>query len=185
MLEYGRDVIRVGEPGGSEFADALRPILKNGDIPRNPIAEYLGFTAARVDMFYEKAESALKAGIDILEDRNHESSKIFQGYGGGVNLELIDTVNKLILPSRLLKPTRTILLIVLDETVRQQRLADRPKHDGRDAFEDREVAYLNRVHQGYVDLAQNPSTTVVDASGTPEEIRDLVWAYIKTDLDDR
>jgi dTMP kinase len=182
---WDRDVLLVEEPGGSDFANALRGPLKNGSIPRHPVAEYLGFQAAGVDMWFEEAEPALAQGKDVLAGRNHKSRKIYQGKGRGVKLDLIERINELTMPQRYLHPSKFLLLMILDPIVKTQRLDDRPKPAHPDAFEDQDDAFKQRIHQGYLELAQEPGTTIIDASGTEDEVRALIREQVKPLFEER
>lgn len=185
MINAGRRVLRFEEPGGTEYAELMRDAVKNGNVPRHPLAEAMTFQTARIDTWYLKGEAALEAGIDLLASRSYESTKIYQGRAGGVSVELIDQINRLTMPTHYIHPSKFILLMILDDAVRKERLANRPKPEIPDAIESRDPEYGKRVRQGYLELAQKHGVEIVDASGTEDEVEDLVWQKIKPLFEER
>ena len=180
MLNDGHRVMRMREPGGTPFAEAIRTTVKDARIPRHPLAEAAIILASRIDQWYERAEPALADGITLLCDRSFESSIIFQGKAGGVDVAILEDMHRLTLPKRYLKPDMLLLFMILDPQVRLERLNSRGVSDIPDAMETRDIHYQQHVREGYLELAQQPHVTIIDSSGSQQEVRALVQDKIKT-----
>jgi len=81
----GLDVVVTREPGGTAGAEAIRALLLDtageGFLPR---AEALLFAAARADHVERLIRPALAAGQWVVCDRFLDSSRAYQGGGGGL-----------------------------------------------------------------------------------------------------
>src|SRR5262245_9546500 len=88
----GRRVIRLREPGGTKLGEDLRQLLLNSPgIDR--ITELLLFLSARAELVAKTIRPALRDGIDVVCDRFIDSTSAYQGYGRGLSLDLIRTLN--------------------------------------------------------------------------------------------
>jgi len=85
LRERGREVVVTREPGGTPGAEAIRKLLLDpageGFLPR---AEALLFAAARSDHVERLIRPALGAGQWVVCDRYLDSSRAYQGGGGGL-----------------------------------------------------------------------------------------------------
>lgn len=136
-------VVRTREPGGTNYSEKLREVVKSST-DRVPLAELLTFEAARADVTEKIIRPALEEGNIVLSDRYTDSSLAYQGFGRGIPLEVIQTLNKY--TSRSVRPDLTLLY-------------DLPVEDAtpanRDYFEALGVEFQNRVREGYLRLAIN------------------------------
>ena len=179
MTDFGRKVMRFDEPGGTPMADQLRADILEGP-DRHILTEATLYQAARIDNWYLKGEPALDQGTDLLASRSYKSTEIYQGKAGGVGLNLIRGMNELTMPSRYLHPSKFLLLVILDEAVREERLKKRVESGGAlDVIERRAKEYQRKVANAYLELAQEPGVDIVDASGTEDEVEALVWDKVK------
>ena len=79
------------EPGGTEGAEAIRELIVHGPPERwRPLSELCLFMAARDDHLHRAILPALDRGEWVLCDRFANSSRVYQGYAGGLGLELVD-----------------------------------------------------------------------------------------------
>ena len=89
----GLNVVLTREPGGSEGAEALRGLLLTGETDRwTPTAETLLMYAGRSDHLTRLIRPALEAGTWVVCDRFSDSTRAYQGAGGGVNPAFIEAI---------------------------------------------------------------------------------------------
>lgn len=144
----GYSVLLTRNPGGTEFGKDLRQTLLHSDKNLSPTSELLLFIADRAQHMDEVVFPALSQGKIILCDRHMDSTVAYQGYGRGLPLETIHTLNRIAIQSR--KPNLTILLDGPPET-----LAERVNQRGKmDRLEAEAIDFHIRVRRGYLALAE-------------------------------
>jgi len=161
------------EPGGTKISERIRDILLDKkNLEMNDAAELLLFSAARAQLVKEVIAPALKRGDTVVCDRYYDSTTAYQGYGRGINLEAVNSINRL--ATRGVDPDITFFVdIPMDEIDgRKQRAGmafDRMESSGR--------AFYERVRSGYREIARNESQRFVTLNGllSVEEIaRDIL-----------
>ena len=163
----GPDTLLTQEPGGTDIGRAIRGLLlDHGHRVMAPAAEVLLFFADRAQHVAELVRPALLAGRSVVSDRYTDSSLAYQGYGRGLDRDLILAVARLATDG--LQPDFTILLDLPVE-VGLARAGRRGPHDRLEA-EVRE--FHDRVRAGYIEMASaDPARWVrVDAEGPPDEV---------------
>jgi len=162
------------EPGGTQLGEQLTGLLKwHRTTKLSGMSELLLFCASRNHLCEEVLIPSLNKGLVVICDRYVDSSIAYQGYGRGID---IDTVIKLCdLSSGQLKPDLTFLL---DMPV-EQGLA-RKKSSRHDRFESEEIAFHQRVRDGFLQLAQREATRfmVIDASLSKPDISEIIWQKV-------
>ena len=93
LSEQHFSVVLTKEPGGSQVGKVLREILQAQQMPLTPKAEYLLFAADRAQHFEEVIIPALQNNSMVISDRLADSSVVYQGYGRGLDINMIKTVN--------------------------------------------------------------------------------------------
>jgi dTMP kinase len=172
----GMAVVTTGEPGGTELGQKIRSLVVNaapGEL--SPIAELALMFAARVQHIGEVIRPALHRGEIVLCDRFTDSSVAYQGYGHGVQLRTIRTMEELFCQG--VRPELTVVLDI-DAPTSAQRTATRNLRAGEAAsrYEQEGREFFERVRTGYQEIArQEPERVrVVDASGSSEEVQRAV-----------
>ena len=106
----GLEVVLTREPGGSEGAEALRGLLLQGAADRwSPVSETLLMYAARRDHLEKLIRPALARGAWVICDRFFDSTRAYQGAGGGAPEALIAALETEVVGS-----SRPDLTLVLD-----------------------------------------------------------------------
>jgi dTMP kinase len=192
----GYSVVRTYEPGGTPLGSALRELLLNARISIEPLAELLLFSAARAQNVETVIRPALKAGTTVVCDRFVSSTIAYQGYGKGLNLEQIKSMNEL--ATRGLKPDLTILLDV-DPEVGLTRIS-RYEPDGDriggnlqlgldlgDPLSGKreggwELDVHRKVREGYLSLAANKEEhwLKLDATQSEEALSAVILSHVET-----
>jgi dTMP kinase len=163
----GIEVVTTREPGGTPGAEVIRGLLLGLEGEGwNPRAEALLFAAARSDHVERLIRPALTAGKWVVCDRFLDSSRAYQGGGGGLSDADICELHRI--GSGGLLPDLTLLFEIPPE-IAAARLARRDA-DGADRIGGREAAYHARVAQAFARLAQaEPRRFVrIDSSGSRE-----------------
>lgn len=169
----------IEEPGGTLFADALRPIVKNGDLHAEPEANVMAFTAARIEADRKIIVPTIEDGKWVIATRNWVSTLAYQGRGQGVNLDDIWEITRLFASPTYIKPDYLCVLGLSDIIERQKRLAERGQPDTPDAFESQDEQFQQRVEDGYLEVAEKWKLPLIDASATREQVSREVWRHIE------
>jgi len=163
----GLPVLATREPGGTALGERIREVLlaPSGEAI-DPLADALLFNAARRQLVAEVIEPALAAGTTVICARFADSTRAYQGYGGGLPLAELDRLEAVATGG--LRPDRTILLDLPVEI----GLA-RKAPDDRTRFETSyDLSFHQRVRNGFMAMAAAEASrfVVIDASGDPEDI---------------
>lgn len=139
------------EPGGTPGAEAIRALLLGMDGEGwNARAEALLFAAARSDHVERLIRPALAAGKWVICDRFIDSSRAYQGGGGGLTDAEVLELHRI--GSDGLLPDLT-LLIEVSPQVAAQRLSARDG-DSPDRIGGRAASYHDAVATAFVRFAQ-------------------------------
>ncbi len=173
--EAGYDVVSTVEPGGTTIGDAARAIVlsKPGAYHAMiPFSELLLFMISRAQNTHEVIRPAMEAGKTVIVSRYRMSSEAYQGYGRGMDLDLIRTLNDHATEN--LHPDLTFFINVPAET------AVRRKKSEHDRIEIEALAFHERVRHGFLELvAQDPHAVVIDGDRPPEQIEEDVARYLQ------
>ena len=174
----GYEVVLTREPGGKGLGEKVREILLNYDGEVSNRCESFLFLAVRAQNIDIIVNPAIEQGKIVLCDRHTDSSVAYQGYGRGLDINQINTLNNLATNNK--KPDLTLVFDVDIETSMQRvgNEKDRMESAGKDFF--------NRVRNGYLELAkQEPERIkVVDSTKSIQEVQKDVLEIIKTKLND-
>lgn len=176
----GLEVCITREPGGTALGEMLRTSLLNPELePPVAMAELLMIFAARAQHISTVIEPALAAGQWVLCDRFTDATYAYQGFGRGIDLPAIATLEQLVQGKR--RPDVTVLLD-LDPLVGLERAQKRAELD---RFELEEAAFFNRVREGYLSRAKAEPARwiVVDAAKSLEKVNSTLNAQLTRWLD--
>jgi len=174
LRRRGVKVLRTHEPGGTPLGQSLRRLLKSGEA-MIPVSELMLFEAARAQLVQNVIRPFLEQGGVVIADRFTSSTMAYQGYGRGLDRELIDRLNREATGG--LEPDLTVFLDLPVETA----LARKGGGSG-DNFDDAPVDFHRRIHRGYSALAAaDPGGwLVLDGQRPPEELSRDIWARVQT-----
>ena len=163
----GRDVVETREPGGTQTGDRIRAIFLEPDLQIAPLAEALLLNASRVHLITEVIEPALSAGQVVLCDRFIDSTLAYQGYGRGLDIEMLRQMCDAATGGR--NPDLT-LFVDIPVALSRARVALRQRENGgtRDRLDLQDDAFHERVRAGFLSLAkENLKRIHVLDGGTP------------------
>ena len=148
LARAGIDAVTTREPGDAAGANEIRNLLLNGAPERwDAITEALLMVAARRSHLVETVWPALDDGKWVICDRFADSTTAYQGYGGGVALERLVELHRLIAGD--FHPDLTFILDVPVE-IGLARAAQR--HGGETRFEEKPGEFHERVRQGFLEI---------------------------------
>ncbi len=176
LCQEGIPAILTFEPGGTPLGDEICRILKwNEDLDITPLAELLLFNASRSQLTDKVIKPNLEKGKVVICDRFTDSTIVYQGYGRGLDMEVIGTINDT--ATQRLHPDLTILLDLPVETG-----FTRKSNSLQDRFENEDATFHKRVRRGYLKLAaEEPKRFfVIDASQSKEAIADIIWQKVSS-----
>ena len=138
--------IKIREPGGSFNAEKIRKLVLNNKSNFNQNTDLLLYLAARSEnMDLLKKNFRKKV---ILIDRFIDSTVAYQHYGLGVNLNLINLINKYLLKN--IKIDFTFLNIVNKKNM-SKRLKDRKSLNRYDKFD---YNFYQKVQKGFLKISK-------------------------------
>lgn len=173
-------MIGTREPGDAAGANEIRNLLLNGAPERwDAVSEALLMVAARRCHLVETVWPALDAGQWVVCDRFADSTTAYQGYGGGVPLERLGELHRLIAGD--FQPDLTLILDVPVE-IGLARAAQRK--GGENRFESKGREFHERVRQGFLDIAKGEPgrCVVIDASRDIKAVSAAIRASLRERL---
>ncbi len=182
LLDHGIESIEFHEPAGSLIADAIRTVIKNGKLPRDATTNLLLFSAARHDIWFRQALPALAAGKWVIASRNYYSTLAYQGYGEGLDLEIISATTRIATDDQYLRPDIAIILDLDDESERLKRIASRGSLAHPDTFESKDDSFQSKVNEGYAAIATSHNIPVVSAAQSVDAVQREIWDIIIREL---
>jgi dTMP kinase len=174
LHQQGHPACLTREPGGTPLGETIRRWLKGG---RNlaPSTELFLFAAARAQLVQEIIRPSLQSGITVICDRFTASTVAYQGYGRGLDLALIQKLNRV--ASGGLTPDLTALLDLPAEVGLVR------KHDsGTDTYDAAPLEFHRRVREGYLwQAGQHPQDwLILDATQPRRVLAQEIWARVQT-----
>lgn len=177
LQAQGHTVLVTRQPGGTDYGQRIRHLILDHHpsellSPRAELFLYLADRAHHVDTVIRPA---LAAGQIVICDRYADSTLAYQGFGRGLDLNELKTLNHLATGG--LQPDLTFWLD-LDPALGHARIGDRP---GKDRLESEALAFHQKVRSGYAALAAEEPLRWqrVDASLSAQ----AVLAELKTRLE--
>lgn len=167
---HGAEVLVTREPGGTPLAEKIRELVLHS--PMDVETEVLLVTAARRDHVKHVIGPALKAGTWVLCDRFVDSTRAYQGGGGGVSLKWIDELSSWATFG--LSPDRVYLFDAPAALAAQRRSG---RGQAEDRFEAQDLAYFERVRDVYLNqprLSAIESVVVIDSALSVSRIQEIL-----------
>lgn len=183
LQALGRDVLLTREPGGSSIGAEIRSMLLNvKNTKLNATAELFLYLADRAQHINQIILPAIHTGKTVISDRFADSTIVYQGYGRGLPVHTLYSLNHIAVSG--VWPELTIILdlpveIGLERARRRNLELGMAEAEGR--FEAESLEFHNKIREGYLDWAgEHPNRIeVVDAAGTPEEVFERIKPLVQ------
>jgi len=168
LKKAGKKVLLTREPGGCPISDKIRAILLDaGNSEMTPKAELLLYAAARAQHIDETIRPALASGAIVLCDRFIDATVAYQGFGRGLDQNLITVLNETATAD--CRPDLTVLIDCPVETGLERAIARieagtaaDSNHLREERFEQESLQFHQRVRNGYLHIAAaSPSRFIV------------------------
>jgi len=181
LREWGHTARVLREPGGTPIGEEIRHTLKHShaNAAMTAEAELLLMNASRAQLVSEIIRPALTRGEIVICDRFYDSTTAYQGYGRGLDLEVVQRVINFVVGNT--KPDITLFLKV-PQSVSDERLRSRQATMPfvRDRIEEADRAFFDRVARGYDVIASSEPERIhiINAAGTVEQVQSAIWRVI-------
>jgi dTMP kinase len=169
------------EPGVTELGKRINRLLKWAkNVEISPVAELMLFNVSRAQLIEEVIKPELSQGRIVICDRYADSTTVYQGYGRGLDMDMVTAINNSATGG--LKPDLTILLDIPGEDAFKRKAADKP-----DRFESESKIFHRKVRDGYLEIArQEPERwVIINAVQDRKTIADTVWRNVSRMIADK
>jgi len=176
-------VTGIREPGATPLGEKIREILLHDrNVTYSREVQMMLYETARRDIFDQLIMPELRAGKLVLADRSFDSTTVYQGYAGGIDISTIDMFNRYAIHARY-----PDLSIFLDVKSAEDALA-RISGGTPDKLESEPLEFHRKVVDGYRTLAQlNPERCVLIPyiEGNPNAVHKLIQGEVNLAIHDR
>ena len=170
------------EPGDTSISNKIREMLLNNDNSICFESETLLFLAARSQLVREKIIPSIKKGKIVICDRYYDSTLAYQGYGRGLDKNIIKNLN--IFAINNIIPAITFILDI-NAKVAYSRISG----NNVDRMESEGISFLEKVSKGYKQIAKSNEERckIIDCKNKNkfiihDEIMNKVNNYIKKEI---
>lgn len=173
LISLGKEVVLTREPGGTPTAEKIRQIVLEPGLDVRPMAELFLYEASRAQHTQEKILPALEAGKIVICERYTMSTCAYQGYGRGIDLNIIDTLNKIATLET--QPDLTLVFLMSDKY-----FTERGEYLFSDRLEQEDVKFRQKMRQGYLEMIEKtPNAHLIDADKNISDIQARVAQLLK------
>ena len=182
----GRPCLSTREPGGTSLGQLIRQVLLEvGKQPITSPTELFLYLADRAQHIHEVIIPALEQGKIVLCDRHTDSTLAYQGYGRGIDLGLLRSLNDI--ASQGIKPDLTLLFdcpVEIGLSRSAQRQSQTASARNEDRFEQEKIEFHERVRAGFLELARAEPRRfrIIDAARPAGEIEREIKNIIDAEL---
>ncbi len=171
----GQRTFLTREPGGATISERIRAVLLDpASESMEPWTEALLYEAARAQFVAEVVKPRLAAGYIVICDRYADSTLAYQGYGRGLSLDTLRTLNEIAMTGTVPDLTLLVDVSVQNGLARRHRGGDVNRLDlAGDAFHE-------RVRNGYDVLAREDPIRwrKIDGTGDIASVEAAIWAQV-------
>lgn len=180
LKKEGFDVLVTREPGGSPGGEAVRHVLLSGAAePLGAELEAIMFSAARSDHVETIIRPALESGVVVLCDRFFDSTRVYQGVTGNVDISFLKKLESVACED--CWPDITVIMDIDPAEGMHRASSRRAAGEVADRFEKEPIKLQRRRRKAFLDIAKNEPERclVIDASGTEKSVRHAINSAIK------
>lgn len=171
----GLPSILTKEPGGTPLGKQLRAILQEKNVPVCQKSEYLLFATDRAQHFEELIIPALESKKIVISDRMADSSLAYQGFGRGLDLDTLRTINSWAMQN--IKPDITLYLEISVNTAIARVLA---RNEKLTSFEKENREFMERIINGFSTIFKNRSDVLyLDGTKKQEDIAEQAMQHLQ------
>jgi len=183
LADSGREVLTLREPGGTDVAEKIRLILLESRHEISPVGELLLFSASRAELIHEVIKPALAEHKIVILDRFFDSTPAYQGYGRGIDLELLRSI--IAISTCGITPDITFYLDIKPEEALSRKFSAKSiplafDSSELDRMERSGLQFYQNVRQGYLNILKESNGRILclNALEAPEEIHRRIIALL-------
>jgi dTMP kinase len=181
LVRVGWPVLLVREPGGTDIGDQIRSVLHDTrNVSMLPNAEVLLYSASRAQLVGQVIRPALGAGSVVLCDRYADATMAYQGYGHGLDLELLKAITTFATGG--LRPDLIIYLdIEIEAGLRRKKSSFQAGQGEWNRMDQKELDFHRRARAGYLQMAavEPGRWFVLDATRSIASLQDSIRRRVK------
>lgn len=180
LRQQGYEVVLTREPGGTAIGEQIRQVLHDRrNMEMDARTEILLYSASRAQLVAQCIRPALEAGHIVITDRYADSTLAYQGYGRGLDLEILRAITAFATGG--VQPDLTFYLDLAPEEGLQRRRSGGGEWNRLDA---ETLAFHHRVRAGYLELARSDPErwVLIDATRPVEEVQEQIRRVVAVRL---
>jgi len=179
LVRRGDTILVLREPGSTVLSERIRAILLDKKLTIGDFPELMLYLAARAELVKQVIEPAIKKGKIVLCDRFYDSTTAYQGYGRGLDIIIINKLNRLAVGDMV--PNLTFLIDVSYNVSLKRRKLENKKAD---RLESESSRFFGKVRNGFLEIARRNKSRVkvVDGSSDVETVFEEVKAWLNRKL---
>ncbi len=172
-------VTTLREPGGNILSEQIRQLLLDSKEQVDPRCELLLFTAARAQLVSSVIRPALEAGNIVICDRYIDSSVAYQGYGRGLSIKSIESINDFA-TAGLIPDITFIFDLSVDDAAKRAGFRSNDNKTKPDRMERSGDAFFERTKEGYLEIAKKSDRNIfiINANDAMNDIRQQVESIV-------
>lgn len=179
LRSNGIDAVLLREPGGIKFSEELRKLVLSPEYKDyvDPMTAMHMFFAARGPFYRHVVIPAIHTGKWPVLDRTGDSTTAYQGYGDGIDLDLIERLNK-----ESTMNTKPDLTFLLNISAADGLLKTTTTEFGeKDRIESKGLVYHDRVNKGFLEIAKKEPKRIKVINYIPggvQEMHEQIKKYV-------
>lgn len=162
------NMVYLREPGGNEVCEKIREVIVNNEM--SPWAELLLFMASRADLIENTIKPLILSGKNVILDRFHLSSMVYQGAVRGIGYENVLDMHVDLFRKMGIFEINKIYVIDSDIETYQKRSFGR---EGNNKFERYDLDFHERIFTEYRNLAE-ASIFIQLVDGRVDSAKDII-----------
>jgi dTMP kinase len=173
LEEQGYEVVLTREPGGTDLGKVIRQLFLQGEV-LTPMTELFLLMSDRSHHVNQLIKPTLATGKIVITDRFVDSTVAYQGFGHGIDRDLIDQLNRIATDG--LMPDITFWLDIEPQLGLARRQDKSP-----DRMEKFNLDFHQRVRTGFLHIWQHNSERVkrIDASSSPDVVYQSIISFLQ------
>ncbi|MCE9507173.1 MAG: dTMP kinase [Alphaproteobacteria bacterium] len=184
----GIDALTTREPGGTDQAERIRNMLLQRDSGSfDPMTEALLLFAARREHLVNKIWPALEKGQWVISDRFADSTRAFQGYGMGLDMQVIESLYQLVAGK--FQPDLTFIFDIdpeagLNRSMKHLQVTSNTTESTEDRYERMGLAFHQRLRVGFLEIAKKfpGRCVIIDATQDVDVVHRQVLKVVEQRL---
>ena len=172
--------ISTREPGGTAGAEAIRHVILSGSAEKlGSEVEAMLFSAARSDHVDRVIRPALQRGEIVLCDRFFDSTRVYQGASGSVDMEFLYLLEYVACDD--LWPDLTLILDLSAAEGMSRANNRREKDVEPDRFEKEAMQAQEMRREAFRLIAEKEPKRcrLINASGTEQQVANRIWDAVE------